>query len=230
MSKSPHARTRTRNLSGSATLFSSSALQRQKENILPIEMYINSRLYLQTMVTMYKLQLTVLEQEILNFLFIRKGEVFTGRALAVALNVSQPGVGKALKKLEKEDYIKVIKNKETKRLSISLSEDNVLIQGLKRANNIKLLYESRVVEELSKKFPGTIIILFGSYAWGEDTTRSDIDIAIIGTKQKEINLEAFEKKLEREININFYGSFKRIDKHLLSNILNGITIKGAIEL
>ncbi|MBI5797584.1 nucleotidyltransferase domain-containing protein [Candidatus Woesearchaeota archaeon] len=179
---------------------------------------------------MYKLQLTILEQEVLNFLFIRKGEVFTARALAVALNVSQPGIGKALRNLEKEDYIKVIKNKETKRLSISLNEDNILIHGLKRANNIKLLYESKLVEELSKKFPGTTIILFGSYAWGEDTIRSDIDIAVIGAKQKEINLEAFEKKLEREININFYDFFKRIDKHLLNNILNGITINGAIEL
>jgi len=138
------------------------------------------------MVNCYKLKLTILEQEILNFLYIKKGEVFTARAIAQALKVSSPGVGKAIKNLEKEEYIKVTKSKETKRLSISLNEEKNFITGLKRSNNLKLLYETGIVEELNKKFPGTTIILFGSYALGEDTIRSDIDIAIIGTKQKEI--------------------------------------------
>ena len=40
----------------------------------------------------------------------------------------------------------------------------------------------------------------------------------------------FHKALERAIIINYYSSFKDIDKHLLNNILNGITLKGAVEL
>ena len=94
------------------------------------------------MVNIYKLQLSILEQEILQFLFIKKGEAFTARALALALEVSQPGIGKALKNLEKERYITEVKDKNTKRLSISLNENNSNLEGLKRANNLKLLSET----------------------------------------------------------------------------------------
>jgi len=182
------------------------------------------------MANIYKLELTLLEQETLHLLFIKTGEVFTARALALALQVSAPGIAKAIKKLSEKEYILVKKDKANKRLSITLNREDPLIIGLKRANNLKQLYETSFVEELHKKFPGTTVILFGSYAYGEDTTSSDIDIAIIGIKAKEIDFSSFEKKLEREININFYDSFKKIDKHVLNNMLNGIILKGAIEL
>src|SRR3989344_5080391 len=89
------------------------------------------------------------------------------------------------------------------------------------ANTVKLLEE---------KFPGTTIILFGSYARGEDIHSSDIDIAIIGGKDKFLNLEPLENLLKRKININFYSSWKDIHKHLKNNILNGIILTGSVEL
>ena len=62
------------------------------------------------------------------------------------------------------------------------------------------------------------------------TIKSDIDIAIIGGSEKDLRLEIFEKLLERKIFINYYRSFKDIRNELLNNILNGITLKGAIDL
>ena len=62
------------------------------------------------------------------------------------------------------------------------------------------------------------------------TIKSDIDIAIIGGSEKDLRLEIFEKLLERKIIINYYKSFKEIRNELLSNILNGITLKGAVDL
>ena len=79
-------------------------------------------------------------------------------------------------------------------------------------------------------FPGSTIILFGSYSKGDDTTSSDIDIAIIGVKEKENDLAKFNKILERTITINFYSSFKSIHKNLLDNILTGILLSGGVEL
>jgi len=46
----------------------------------------------------------------------------------------------------------------------------------------------------------------------------------------EYNGIVYEKILERKIIVNYYNSFKKIDKHLLNNILNGIILKGAIDL
>jgi len=62
------------------------------------------------------------------------------------------------------------------------------------------------------------------------TIKSDIDIAIIGGSEKDLRLEIFEKLLERKIIINYYKSFKEIRNELLNNILNGITLKGAVDL
>jgi len=83
---------------------------------------------------------------------------------------------------------------------------------------------------MEKELPGGTVILFGSYSRGEDTDSSDIDIAVIERKDKILNLDKFEKILNRKININFYDSWKKIDIHLKNNILNGIVFTGGVEL
>ena len=179
---------------------------------------------------MTKLKLTLLQQDILEFLFANAGESFTGRAIANSLKVSQPGVSKSLPYLEKLGLITIQKDKMSKRLSIALNRDNSLVIGLKRANNLKQVYESGLAGFLEDNFPGANIILFGSYSRGDDTTTSDIDIAVIGRKEKEVVLNKFVKILERVININFYDSFKNIHKNLKENLFNGIVLVGGIEL
>lgn len=179
------------------------------------------------MVKICKLKLTLLQQAILRHLYINAGESFNARDLALALNVSQPAISKALPKLKKEELITVTKDK---RFSITLNRENPFVIGLKRADNLKQLYESGFVEYLYNSLPGATAILFGSYATGEDTLTSDIDIAIIGVKENQLDLSEFEKYLKREIILNFYSEYSAIEKPLLNNILNGITIKGAVEL
>ena len=168
---------------------------------------------------------------------MHSGQVFNARALAKALDVSQVAISKSLPLLEKKQLIILDKNKESKRFSIELNKDNILVLGLKRADNLKLLYESKLPEFLKEKFPGCTITLFGSYSRGEDVNinnekshNSDIDIAIIGIKEKFIDLERFERCLEKKIILNFYDSFKDIHKNLKENILNGILLSGGIEL
>ena len=138
--------------------------------------------------------------------------------------------------LEKENLISVEKSETMNLMSIKFNRDNKKAIELKRTENIKLIYESGLVDFLYNEFPGCTIILFGSYSRGEDVwtketaeNKSDVDIAIIGTKGKDVNLTEFDKKLERIININFYKSWS-IDVHLRNNILNGIILSGGVEL
>ena len=182
------------------------------------------------MINIYKLKLTLLQQEVLRLLYKRVGKTFNARNIAKALEVSQPAISKALPLLEKEGLILVTKDKESKRLAIELKRENPLIIGLKRVDNLKQIYESGLWQFLYDGFPGSTVILFGSYSQGEDIITSDIDIAIIGSKQKNINMQNYEKKLERTININYYSSFEEIHKNLRNNILGGILLKGAIQL
>jgi len=168
--------------------------------------------------------------EILRFLSIKSGMSFNERGIAKHLNVSPTAISNSLEKLEKENLVLVKKDKESKRLSIGLNKDNHKVYAFKRAENLKLIYESGLVEFLSDNFPGSTIILFDSYSYGEDNINSDIDIAIIGHKEKEMDMEKFHKILERPIVLNFYKDFKDIGKNLKDNLCNGIVLKGAIQL
>jgi len=182
------------------------------------------------MVDIYKSKLTNLQQAILRLLFVRMGEKLNQRAIAIALDVSATAVMKALPEMERMDFIKLEKDKESKRIAIELNRENHLVMQLKRADNLKLIYESGLVDFLEREFAGGTIILFGSYSLGEDNNKSDIDIAVIGRKDKIIDLKKFENLFSRQININFYGSFKEINKNLKDNILNGIVLCGGVEL
>lgn len=179
---------------------------------------------------MHKLKLTILQQEILRFLFMSSGESFNARGLAVPLGVSQPAISKALPLLKKQGFISVSKDRTSKRLSIELNRENPLVIGMKRADNIRQIYETGLAEFLRENFPSCTVIVFGSFAKGEDTYMSDIDIAIIGMKSKPIDLSDFEKKLMKELRVNFYRSFKGIRSELRGNILGGILLSGWIEL
>lgn len=182
------------------------------------------------MVNIYKLELTNLQQEILRLLFIKAGASLNQRQIANFLEVSAPAVMKALPGLEKENLIKIKQDKETKRWSIELNRGHHRVMQLKRADNLKLIYETGLADFLEKEFAGAAIILFGSYSRGEDIINSDIDIAVIGRKDKQIDVTKYEKELERQININFYDSFKIIHKNLKENLFNGIILAGGVEL
>jgi predicted nucleotidyltransferase len=182
------------------------------------------------MVNTNKPKLTLLQQEILRLLFKRSGDSLNQRQIANALNVTPPAVLKSLPFLEKMDYITIKKDKETKRLSIELNKRNHKVMQLKRVDNLKQIYESGLSDYLEKEFAGATIILFGSYSRGDDLINSDIDIAIIGRKEKKINLEDYEKRLERKINVNYYDSFEKIHTNLKENLANGIVLSGGFQL
>ncbi|MDP1695573.1 MAG: winged helix-turn-helix transcriptional regulator [archaeon] len=189
------------------------------------------------MMDMYKFKWTQLEASVFRFLCIKSGYSFTLRAIAKSLNASPTGVSNALKRLEKEEIVKIIKSNTMNLSSIELNRDNARTMELKRLENLKIIYESGLSEFLKDSFPGCTIVIFGSYSIGEDVWTdkieehsSDIDIAVIGTKGKNIDLNKFDKLLERKISINFYSSWKDIHKNLKENILRGIILKGNIEL
>ena len=182
------------------------------------------------MVNIYKLQFSLLQQEILRYLIVHVGKSFNARGLAKPLNRTQAGIIKAIPELEKSGLVKTKKDEDSGRWSIELNRDNPKAAELKRVENLRLIYESGIINFLEENFPGAVVILFGSYSYGEDTIRSDIDIAVIGCKEKKVELSKFEKIFEKEIRINFYDNFNEINNNLKSNIFNGIVLAGRIGL
>ena len=182
------------------------------------------------MVNIYKPKLTNLQQGIVRFLLNHTGESFTPRSLSLDLGVSQPAISKALPGLEMEALVLIRKDKKSKRLEVKLFENSLKIWKMKKVENLRMIYESGLLNELELYFAGSCIILFGSYSLGEDSSGSDIDLAIIGPIQRNVDLGRYEELLNRPINLQFYKSFSKIHKHLKNNILNGIVLSGSVEL
>ena len=86
-----------------------------------------------------------------------------------------------------------------------------------------------------KKIPNAkSIILFGSCRKGDDTEKSDIDIAVEIVENTELeiskmgNLEQFGYRKNIPINLHIF-SRNKIDLNLFSNIANGIVLSGFLE-
>ena len=182
------------------------------------------------MVNIYKLKLTNLQRETLRLLYIKAGTTLNQRHIAKKINVSPPAITKALPGLEKAGFIKIFQDKETKRWSIELNRENHKIMQLKRVDNLQQVYESGLADFLEKECAGATIVLFGSYSRGDDTVTSDIDVAIIGRKEKQVHTAKYEMILERKIHMSFYESWQKIHKNLKENLCNGIILTGGVEL
>lgn len=165
------------------------------------------------------------KEKILEYFFDYPNKAAHLRELARILKISPVPISKASDKLEREGLL----TKEKKFLySIRANLDNERFKQLKRVENLKKIYTSGIFNILKDKFPLSAIVLFGSYSKGEDSEKSDIDIAIINAKETKIDLEKYEEMLKRKINIEFIN-LKSISKELRNSILNGIVLSGYVE-
>ena len=176
----------------------------------------------------YKFNFTTLEQETFSFLCLRAGEKLSQREIAQNLQVSPTAVANSIKNLKKRNLIKVEKTKTANLVSFNSGDKKAT--EMKRVENLKNIYLSGLSDYLEGELPGGTVILFGSYSKGEDSSNSDIDIAVVERKDKVLDLEEYEKTLNRKINVNFYSSWKDINKNLKNNILNGILLQGGVGL
>ena len=182
------------------------------------------------MVDSYELKFTRLQNRIFRLLCVKVGGVVNQRAIAEILGVSATAVAKSLPLLEEEGLIRVEKDSRMNLMLIELDRNNRMSVDMKRVENLKMVYESGLVGFLGDKFPGSVIVLFGSYAFGEDIVGSDVDVAVVGCKEKVVDLKKYDKFFEREVRLNFYDSFGEINKNLRSNIFNGIVLAGRVGL
>lgn len=166
------------------------------------------------------------KEKITELLFNFPLRTFHIREISRILNISAPSISKAVKKLEKEDII--VSNKRVI-YEIKANIENPKFKQMKRSHNLSKIYSSGLFDYLYDNFYLNTIVLFGSYSKGEDTERSDIDIAIIGSNEKQIAIEYYEKKLNRRINIDFID-FSKIKLELKESIINGIVLSGYIKL
>lgn len=148
------------------------------------------------------------------------------REISRKIKLSFPSVKRYLLELEKENLIRVIKEKGN---PIYLAEiDSEKFKFYKIISIQYELFDSRVIDYLWKKISPEAIILYGSYRKGESIEDSDIDIFIIGKKDR-VELDKYEKIIGKKIHVIIEENHK-ISNELKNNLINGIVLKGYFKV
>lgn len=125
------------------------------------------------------------------------------RELAKKLSLSPFATKKYSDILVKEKFILEDKRANLRYLKANVS--NLFYKHLKISYNIREIINSGLVEFIKNSVANvTSIILFGSFAKGENDDKSDIDLVVIG-KEKYLDLNKFENNMNREITIHFFS-------------------------
>ncbi len=144
----------------------------------------------------------ITQLRVLRHFFFAPNERFYLREMARLLNMSPMTLKRSLDALVGDDLIvrEEIKNQILYRANV----DSQAYRFAKIAYHLSWLEKNSVVECLVENVPGTSsIVLYGSYANGENDRHSDLDLLIISTA-KEVETSDIEKRLGIDVNaMNF---------------------------
>ena len=162
---------------------------------------------------------------VLERIFLEPGREFYLRELAEEVDLAPSTVSRIVDELEEEELVEVERDLK---MSITGSRTDRFLD-VKRSFNLGKLAESGLIDRIEEKTVPEAVVLFGSYAKGEDTDESDIDIAVVNGREEAIDLESFEIDLERRLNIQ-YVETNKISENFLESLANGITLRGYLEV
>jgi predicted nucleotidyltransferase len=167
----------------------------------------------------------------LNHFFLYPTKAHYLMDMSRSIGIAHTSIKKNLKELLKLKIIKEqIEKKGGRKFPIySTNLENKLYKRYKIISNFTSLLESGIVDYLTDRLAPKSMILFGSYARGEDTESSDIDLFLECNKE-ELQLRPYEKKLGRKIELHFNSDFLTYPSELKNNLLNGIILSGYLEV
>lgn len=124
----------------------------------------------------------------------------------------------------------IIKKKGERFFGFIAHRENANFFFYKRVYNLVCLKTSGLLEYVIDSMYPQVIIVYGSYAKGEDIEESDIDL-FIGTKvKKKLDLERFEKGLKRRVHILSETNIQKVHTLLKGEIINGIVVYGYLKV
>ncbi len=168
------------------------------------------------------------KDELLEFFMKYPTQEFHLRELSKMTKISFPWMRKLVDELSKDRFL--LKIRKHNLVLVKANRDYALFRALKQSYNLFSLHKTGLVNELNEAYqkPGAIV-LFGSYSRGEDTEKSDIDIAVITGRKVSPDLSAFESKLHRKIQIQEIPR-EKLEKEFTNTLANGIVLAGYLEL
>ena len=145
------------------------------------------------------------------------------------VRLAHTSVRNNLHKLIKEGIItQRLEVKGNRKFPLYKANESSKFRKLKMLYNISSILESGIIEFIEEKLTPKSIVLFGSFARGEDDETSDIDL-FVECKAEGIGLKDFERRLNRKIELHFNEKFSTYPEELRDSIINGIVISGFLE-
>lgn len=171
-------------------------------------------------------KLTNSEKQVLNYFIQNPSSEIHVRGLSKEIGVSYSTVRTSLKTLEEADLLK----SDKKSKMVFYSAEGEKFREAKKIANLENLIDSDVVKFLEKNLKPEAIVLFGSYLEGRDNEDSDIDIAVINGRDKELDLDRFEEKLGRTIELTQIENLENETKEFRNTLANGLVVQGYLEV
>jgi len=169
------------------------------------------------------------ENKILELFFEEPAKEWHFEEIIKTAKIARSKAAGWLKKLEKEKIIK--RTKEKGKMPHYTSRDSIEYKNKKRLFAYKRLYQTGLLNHLSRLKKAKTIILFGSFARWDWYKGSDIDIFIYGDPEG-LNMAKYELKLDKDIQLfvcKDKHALKKLGSGLIQNIIQGNIIKGNLD-
>jgi predicted nucleotidyltransferase len=170
-------------------------------------------------------KLTGSEREVLEY-FVKKPGKIHARGLSQEIDTPYSSVRKALHDLEDKGLLE----SDTKSKMTFYSPTKERFKAAKKLINLENLEDSGLTAYLDEQLRPETIVLFGSYLEGRDDENSDIDIAIIGGRDKTPDLRQFEDELGRTIQLTTIDDVKEETNEFRNTLANGLVLQGYLEV
>jgi len=165
---------------------------------------------------------------VLHYFFRNPTTEIHVRGLSRALGISSPWIIKITDELRKNGLLAVHKDKGLK--LVHANTENANFKAMKRAYNLYSVFGSGFVDSIVAEYNHPeCIVLFGSYARGEDTEESDIDVAVITPRNSGKDWHKAAQKLGRNVAVKELRS-GGIAKEFLNTLANGIVLYGYLTV
>lgn len=164
---------------------------------------------------------------VMKLFFDAPEKKFHVRQIARLTQLSAPGVSKIVARLKKEG---LLSSESTGLVENVFAAKTGQFLHLKRCYNMMAIHESGLIDLLREEYEEPeAIVLFGSFGRGDDASKSDIDMAIVTSKSKELDLKKIEALLGRKLNI-YEIKIRECKKEFLNNLANGVVLYGYLRL
>jgi predicted nucleotidyltransferase len=166
---------------------------------------------------------------VLKLFFAGPGKQLHIREVARQTGLSPRGAQMILESLRKDGLLISESNNVVNNYRGNFADKRFV--GLKRSLNLYSIYSGGLIQFLEQHYHmPECIILFGSYAKGEDMPGiSDIDIAIVTEMTKLPDLHNFQVALSKSISLHLIENIKDQNANFINSLANGIVLSGYME-